>query len=325
MTDRRIIIDALLNSNKEDDLRTLLFKALELKESDKSPIQVVVEDETVSAIIKKLYPFISVTIGKPKEGILFLTKGEPTSILSYKVSEYKNDGYFNIGFEDGIYVNKIDHISKFLNPNPYTICCTDHPDYFQRFLKIVKQVDKKNKSIDIFIPKKLVDVLYKVDFTTIQKHFKSIMIENIDGTVQSICFNEAGNTLRIKPIPETVEWGSFVSHSIDHIFIDSDFCTVQPLIDTIVNFQSKFVWTNQSESYKEFLIHLRDYTHSTSIKTFLCFQYDQPLPDVFTLIKPKMDKVIKLGMLYPNIKDIIDIIHKNVSIQTKLDRLNKLK
>jgi hypothetical protein len=284
------IISALSNCEKESDIIPYLYLVLDQLSLPKNSLTIQTNSPDFS-FITKLYPNVTLKIvDKPDENSLYfkkVEKKEPSSLITYTFSFYgKSIADFNFNLQqDGVF---IDPLKPFSNPyqfNPYYICLSDKLDRIQLFLDHIKETS------DVFIPLSSYHLLPYLDFKKISKRFDTVEIYNKDNPITSISsrYSENPKTLRIKPL---------VDETFSEFFIHCN----EIMIDTCL----------------QMVINMLYYT-SIKIWSTLSYKYVKPIPLATEKIKERMDRIIKLGSLLPQLKDVIEII------LYKKDKLHKLR
>lgn len=328
MTERYKIINALLNAENDNDFIRYLYyvvNELELKQ-ETSNITILTNSIEDFQFLLKIYPNLKLKkYTEHKLQNIFFKKIESEenynysdNILTFSFSFYTNfSALFKFDLKNnGVLINKIDttKISEPFYLNPFTICYTENIVNLEIFLNLLKNI---NSDLDVYIPKKLFEKLNDLNYNKIVKKFNSIMINNEDNSVTSISYNDNGYTLRFRILKEiSLE---LIKYSIDNILIERE---PQYIIDLLVNFPEKYIWTSiKNNFYKE--LSNKKYTYHKNFKKIHCFKYKN-FKDVYDNLKRFLDIIIKLGMILNKIKDVIEILNSNKKYKYKLNKLNEL-
>jgi hypothetical protein len=327
MTERYKIINALLNAENDNDFIRYLYyvvNELDLKQ-ETSNITILTNSIEDFQFLLKIYPNLKLKkYTKHKLQNIFFKKIESEEnynysddILTFSFSFYTNfSALFKFDLKNGVLINKID-TTKIIEPfylNPFTICYTENIVNLELFLNLLKNI---NSDLDVYIPKKLFEKLNDLNYNKIVKKFNSIMIHNEDNSITSVSYNDNGYTLRFRILKEiSLE---LIKYSIDNILIERE---PQYIIDLLVNFPEKYIWTGiKNNFYKE--LSNKKYTYHKSFKKIHCFKYKN-FKDVYNNLKRFLDIIIKLGMILNQIKDVIEILNSNKKYKYKLNKLNEL-
>ena len=350
MTERQSILRALINSEKEADFETLLFKSIDSIKIDVKDKEFNVYVSPCSLelfqFVKEMYPKSSI-IKEPKKDqkkSYILTfhnvsnKDETVHIHNFLTATFsfydmkKADFEFNLEKnKDGVIVYKDNEksVKDTFVFNPYAICYSNKSESIQTFLEMIGTLKLKSSDVDVYMPVQSMAVLQQHPeiFIKIHRFFKSIMIHDIDGSDTSVSYSETGKTLHIyiKNLDEKLNQ-TLVKNSIEHILIDEKCDTktdesiqTQGILNTLVSFPSKKIWTSTNEN-KEFYDGLSHFTLNGKVKNLDCFQYKKELPDAKEKIRERMDRLVKLCILQPKISDILEIIN-----DSKFDTQQKIK
>jgi len=358
MTERQSILRALINSEKEADFETLLFRSIDSIKLDvkNKEFNVYISPSSLELFqfVKEMYPKSNI-IKEPKQepkkdqkkasSLTFHNvsdKDDTTHIHNFLTATFsfydmkKADFEFNLEKnKDGVNVYKNDNKQNEKNEretltfNPYAICYSNKSESIQTFLEMIGTLKLKSNDVDVYMPVQTMVVLeqHPEIFTKIHRFFKSIMIHDIDGSDTSVTYSETGKTLHIyiKDLDEKLNQ-TLVKNSIEHILIDEKCDTkidesiqTQGILNTLVSFPSKNIWTSTNEN-KEFYDGLSHFTLNGKVKNLHCFQYKKDLPDAKEKIRERMDRLVKLCILQPKISDILEIVN-----DTKFDTQQKIK
>ena len=320
---------------------------------------VLVDDTDQFSFVKEMYP--SVTLKKIDKSLskqitqLYLTNKNinPNDLLTFSFSFYSNlrNAQFEIGLDqDGVLLTNVDtkNVKNTIETfYPYFLLLSDNFKSIQYFLEMIKGLVEKPhlENIDVFLPETSFDIISSINFDKVIGTFPSIMLYKKDGSVNSITYSETGNTLRIKPITSIVT-NEMVQKSLDHILIDyseestkestKESTTVihQSIIDTISQFHEKVLWSGDTSDFYKTLSRYTNHgkigkkvtfsfgNKKTALKKLIGYQWKKQFPLFTQNAKEEMDTIMRLAMIAPNCKDIIEIItDKKLSIRGKIKQL----
>jgi len=351
MTESKMILDALINSEKETDFKTYLFRAI-------STLSLNAKDATITVYVSLeyiplfnflyiMYPLLKIeplTKDTPPHSIKFSVRKDKKDSLdftSYSFSFYdKNKADIEIGLKKdqyGVFMYKIADLDKIIpNPsqfNPYAICYSNKIKSIQTFIEMIGKLYKnvKNGECDIFLPQSSYHLIPLLNFNKIKNYFNSIMIHQLDQSITSVTYDEKDSkTLRIVPI-ET-ELNQCVKYSMKHVLIDEEYKDIekqteqtQQIINTLVSFPDKVIWTTKNDFFEELAL----YTFKAKFKNLHCYQYNKELPNASLMLLEQMNQIIKLGMVIDNntseMTAILNILeNKHLDTYHKLKKLNSL-
>ena len=294
--ERRQIIYSLLNAEKEDEIIPYLNLALDQLPLDKSKL--TIRSNSDFSFITEMYPNVTFEINKERDPYsLYFKKVENkdnSDLLTHTFSFYKkNIAEFNFGLgkeKDGVFVEFPKPSTNLYQFNPYYICLSDDINHIQKFLNNIKE------SSDVFIQLSSFSVLPYLDFKLLSKRFDNIEIYNKDQTITSVSsrYSENPKILRFKVI--------------EPIFTDFYLKCEEILIDTSC----------------QMIINMLYYTDK-KIWSTIPYKATKSIRLAKEVIKERMDRIIKLGIILPKIKDVIDIILDKKDIHYKIKKLNSIK
>lgn len=352
MNVRQWIINALLLTNKKDEIVEYLFQAidtlpaeiaLDVKNTTQT-IQISSTTPSVFEFLKTMYPGIELKVVEKdyNTSLLLFTDHalEKPSITVFDFSFYNQQtAQFELGLgkaQDGVLIHPIDtsddmgilleHYPVLLSQEstmPYALGYTDSLQSLQLFLSVLGN-DVKAPVLDLYLPAAAYPLLRLINFVPISKLFSTIIIHEEDKTRRPVTVSDTGRTLRIKlmkSVPPPVSMG------VRHILLDqvkgpkSMMDNIQTIIDTLSAFHDMKVWTSYGTA---FFTNLEAYTHHGSIRDQLsCFQYKKPLLEFKENVRPEMDTIMKFGMVLDQIKDVLEVVSSNKS-EKHLHLLQKL-
>jgi hypothetical protein len=326
---------------------------------------VLVDDINLFSFVKDMYPSVTLKkIDKPAPKQLtqlYLTNvvENDHDLLTFSFSFYSNHrkAQFEIGLDrDGVLLTKDDAKDDAKDDNesknsfntlyPYFLLLSDKPKSIQYFLEMIKGlVDKMQlKNIDVFLPESFYGIIPFIDFDKVIGTFPSIMLYKKDGSANSITYSEIGNTLRIKPITSMVT-NEMVKKSLDHILIDYNEnkneketeLIRQSIIDTISKFHEKVLWSGDTSDFHKTLSRYTNHgkigkkvtfsfgNKKQTLKKLIGYQWKKPFPLFKEKSKEEMDTLIRLAMMAPNCKDILEIItDKRTNVRGKIKKFLQL-
>ena len=288
-----------------------------------------------------------------------VSENDHHDLLTFSFSFYSNHrkAQFEIGLDrDGVLLTKDDESKDESNPEnsttfntlyPYFLLLSDKPKSIQYFLEMIKGlVDKPQlKNIDVFLPESFYSIIPFIDFDKVLGTFPSIMLYKKDGSVNSITYSETGNTLRIKPITSVVT-NEMVKRSLGHILIDYNEKSTneneieairQSIIDTVSQFHEKVLWSGDTSDFHKTLSRYTNHgkigkkvTFSfagkkQTLKKLIGYQWKKPFPLFKEKSKEEMDTLMRLAMMAPNCKDMLEIIiDKRTNIRGKIKKFLQL-
>jgi len=297
--ERRQIISSLLNAEKEDEIIPYLNLALDQLSLEKSKLTIQSNSDSDFSFITEMYPNVNFKIIEEKDIDLYslyfkkVEKKENSDILKHTFSFYKNSiADFNFGLskeKDGVFIESPKPSTNLYQFNPYYICLSDDINHIQKFLNNIK------KSSDVFMELSSFSILPYLDFKLLSKRFDTIEIYNKDQTITSISsrYSEDPKILRFKVI--------------EPIFTDFYLNCEEILIDTSC----------------QMIINMLYYTDK-KIWSTIPYKATKPIHLAKEIIKERMDRIIKLGIILPKIKDVIDIILDKKDIHYKIKKLHNL-
>ena len=294
--ERRQIIYSLLNAEKEDEIIPYLNLALDQLPLDKSKL--TIRSNSDFSFITEMYPNVTFEINKERDPYSLYFKKvenkENSDLLTHTFSFYKKKiAEFNFGLgkeKDGVFVEFPKPSTNIYQFNPYYICLSDDINHIQKFLNNIKE------SSDVFIQLSSFSVLPYLDFKLLSKRFDNIEIYNKDQTITSVSsrYSENPKILRFKVI--------------EPIFTDFYLKCEEILIDTSC----------------QMIINMLYYTDK-KIWSTIPYKATKSIRLAKEVIKERMDRIIKLGIILPKIKDVIDIILDKKDIHYKIKKLNSIK